>query len=104
MPLHAHNTLFDNRGLGIGSDVTSEEVDLAWPDGGFVTDDATGAVLHGFSATSAITGFNDINVDTGVDGGGAGRVPEPASWALTIGGLGLMGTVLRRRRSAALAT
>jgi len=30
----------------------------------------------------------------------AGYVPEPASWALMIGGLGLAGATLRRRRSA----
>ena len=31
-----------------------------------------------------------------------GGVPEPSTWALMIGGFGLAGTVLRRRRSAAL--
>ncbi len=31
-------------------------------------------------------------------GGGVGGVPEPSTWALTIGGFGLAGGVLRRRR------
>jgi PEP-CTERM motif len=33
----------------------------------------------------------------------AGSVPEPTSWALMIGGFGLTGAMLRRRRSAAVA-
>ncbi len=33
----------------------------------------------------------------------SGGVPEPASWALTITGLGMMGAVLRRRRGLAVA-
>jgi hypothetical protein len=32
-----------------------------------------------------------------------GAVPEPATWTFMIGGLGLVGAVLRRRRSAAAA-
>ena len=31
----------------------------------------------------------------------AGTVPEPASWALMIGGFGLVGASLRRRRAVA---
>ena len=39
----------------------------------------------------------------GGGGGGHGAVPEPASWALMIGGFGLTGVALRRRRAAAAA-
>lgn len=45
-------------------------------------------VMH-FSATSGGSVFLDI--------AGAQAVPEPASWALMIGGFGLAGAVLRRR-------
>ena len=43
-----------------------------------------------------------IGVD-GVTGITAGAVPEPASWALMIGGFGLVGGTMRRRRTATTA-
>ena len=36
--------------------------------------------------------------------GGGGVVPEPATWALMIAGIGLAGAMLRRRQGLALAT
>jgi hypothetical protein len=36
-----------------------------------------------------------------VGGGGVGAVPEPTSWALMIGGFGMAGGMLRRRRATA---
>jgi hypothetical protein len=38
-----------------------------------------------------------------VVGVGAGGVPEPASWALMIGGFGLAGAALRRRKALVAA-
>jgi hypothetical protein len=35
--------------------------------------------------------------------GGAGAVPEPASWAMMVGGFGAIGGALRRRRKAAVS-
>ena len=46
----------------------------------------------------SFTGGPSHNFDFAVAGG---AVPEPASWALMIGGFGLVGATLRRRRTAA---
>ena len=44
---------------------------------------------------------NDFALDDMSFSGAAGAVPEPATWALMIGGFGLAGAALRRRRVAA---
>ncbi|MGZ3378495.1 MAG: PEPxxWA-CTERM sorting domain-containing protein [Phenylobacterium sp.] len=77
----------------------------------------TGAGHFSFSDNGHIldTGFYDF-VNNNVDGnesinwndiGGAanrgGTVPEPTTWALMIGGFGIAGAALRRRRSAVAA-
>ena len=70
---------------------------MAWKTGGF---SFTGTGSSTTITLAAVTGgnggvfFDKISVDS------AGGVPEPATWALMIGGFGLMGVSLRRRRSA----
>lgn len=78
--------------------------------GGTLTDIATGKPACGISAASA-SGFNYLaGIDIGacqVDGGGGGGtsgVPEPASWALMLGGFGLVGGVLRSGRRTLAVT
>ncbi|MGZ3376624.1 MAG: PEPxxWA-CTERM sorting domain-containing protein, partial [Phenylobacterium sp.] len=56
---------------------------------------------NAFSALVSDHGVHLENFAFSVAGGGA--VPEPASWALMIGGFGLAGAALRRRRQVALA-
>ena len=60
------------------------------------------------TGTSSVLTFTDLN--TGSPYGAAldnvsisAGVPEPASWALMIGGFGLAGSALRRRRALAVA-
>ena len=48
------------------------------------------------------TGDNSGSVAADVVGGASALVPEPAAWALMIGGFGLAGAALRRRRALAL--
>jgi hypothetical protein len=67
----------------------------------FFTDDA--ATAQG----EASTGFVDyIRIfDTAITPGEANptAVPEPATWAMFIGGFGLVGGAMRRRRKLAIA-
>lgn len=53
--------------------------------------------------TVHIAGSDDFAVDTINFSTSGGAVPEPASWALMIGGFGLAGGALRRRRALAAA-
>jgi hypothetical protein len=39
-----------------------------------------------------------FNFDTGMQFSAAAGVPEPASWAMMVGGFGLLGSAMRRRR------
>jgi len=66
---------------------------------------------YDFSITSGfVTGTNTLDFivyNTGGPGGlrveMSGGVPEPASWALMLGGFGLVGGVMRSRRKAAVS-
>jgi hypothetical protein len=48
-------------------------------------------------------GNNNQNADFAPDNATVASVPEPATWALMIGGFGLVGAATRRRRAAACA-
>jgi hypothetical protein len=97
--INGESSIFNIAGGRSGSLFAFEGAHLTWDEAGFITDDQTGEVLHGFSAISGDTAFNYVGIDTGSDPSQA--VPEPSTWALAICGFGLAGTALRRRRSAA---
>lgn len=71
---------------------------MAWLTGGFsfVGDGSTATLA--LAATNGTNGgvfFDAISVQTGI--------PEPAAWAMMIGGFGLAGAMLRRRRAISAA-
>ncbi len=97
LSINGETSIFNTAGGRSGSLFSFEGAHLTWDEGGFITDDQTGQVLHGFSAISNDTAFNYVGLDTGIDR--SGGVPEPSTWALAICGFGLAGAALRRRRA-----
>jgi len=78
------------------------------PTGGFCNWTPAGVAFAGtaksidFGGTVNQTGYD--NITFGSERPGTGNpVPEPATWALMIGGFGMAGAVIRRRRSLSLA-
>lgn len=88
---------------GFGDPFNRYSLAMRFLSGGTLTDAATGNAACGITASSA-SGFDylagiDIGacqVGGGGGSGGTGDVPEPASWALMLGGFGLVGGSLRR--------
>jgi hypothetical protein len=95
---------------------------LTWDGGGLTQvhygDNLTGLLnitVNGGTFNSGILGLNDGNRRCGASCYGLDvtanfewqndptGVPEPASWALMIGGFGMAGTMLRRRKAVAVA-
>ena len=70
---------------------------MIWKTGSFDfvgTGSPTSITLAAVTAGNGGVFFDSVSVQT------AGGVPEPATWALMIGGFGLAGAMLRRRRAA----
>jgi len=95
-------TVAANNGSGpvtLGSSITAGSTTAAW-----------GNFTSGLLTVNAPTNFTFSIVNANTDGNGndfglddislvkVGNVPEPASWAMMLGGFGLMGAAMRRRR------
>ena len=83
---------FDLTGLDFGTPIT-----------GITFDTSLTGVMSSFTADTATFSFADQSLPAATYlsatflTGGTGGVPEPANWALMIGGFGVVGGVMRRR-------
>jgi hypothetical protein len=73
---------------------------MLWQTGGF---DFTGTGHDTIRLAATVQGNGGVFFDSVAVTGPSGAVPEPAAWALMIGGFGLTGAALRRRRTAVAA-
>ena len=99
------NIEFFSNGTGAGEPLGAGEVAVFLPSFLFQQQDGT----FKYTSNSLFFGFNDNNpsdadYDDYVIQITATAVPEPASWALMIGGFGLIGLSVRRQRQKASAT
>ena len=85
-----------------GCDLTPNATDWYNDGGGVIQQLVRWNLPTGFGLTS-ITFTQDHPVDGAILAGVTLGVPEPATWAMMIGGFGLAGAMLRRRRAPAAA-
>jgi len=90
-------TVYTNLGSYNFADLSSPMASSALDFHGFVA--TGGEYFTGFSLASA-QGAGSAPSTTDFELGHAGAVPEPASWAMMVGGFGLAGAAMRRRRTA----
>ena len=71
--------------------------------GGFADSTATFRTRLGDDLSADTRTMLAENLESAIDRGAVVAVPEPATWAMMIGGFGLLGATVRRRRTAQLA-
>jgi hypothetical protein len=67
--------------------------------GGFADSSSTFTTRLGDDLTEEVRAQFEQNLSSAIDQGAALAVPEPATWAMMIGGFGLIGAAERRRRT-----
>jgi len=79
--------------------------DLSFPSGNQISGETNGIVTYTVHSGSHIVGavFQSSQNSFEFDNLAAGAVPEPATWAMMIGGFGLIGAASRRRNRQAVA-
>jgi hypothetical protein len=78
--------------------------DLSFPSGNQISGETNGVVTYSVATGPRIVGavFQSSQNSFEVDNLAVGAVPEPAAWAMMIGGFGLIGAVSRRRNRQAI--
>ena len=91
--------------LGCGDDGQADGIAYFGPEGflgtGMATIDCFCSISPNFYGAGGVSGFSSYVYGTITYSFSA--APEPASWALMLGGFGLVGNALRNRRKAAIA-
>jgi hypothetical protein len=93
-------------GLGQGFDVLVRYMDAAHPDEIVSPRPAGSRGFYGFTSSAPISevrfigraGIETYTFDNLRFGQAAAAVPEPATWAMLVGGFGLVGATIRRQR------
>ena len=76
--------------------------DLSFPSGNQISGETNGVITYRVTSGPKLTGatFTSSQNSFEFDNLASGAVPEPAAWAMMLGGFGLAGTAMRRRRRA----
>jgi hypothetical protein len=79
--------------------------DLTFPSGNQISGETNGVVTYSVASGPRIVGavFQSSQNSFEFDNLAVGAVPEPAAWAMMIGGFGLIGAVTRRRNRQPIA-
>lgn len=80
--------------------------DLTFPSGNQISGETNGRVTYNVTGGPKLIGatFSSTANSFEFDNLATGAVPEPAAWALMLGGFGMMGAAVRRRRSQVRVT
>lgn len=75
--------------------------DLTFPSGNQISGETNGVVTYRVTSGAKLTGatFTSSQNSFEFDNLAVGAVPEPAAWAVMLGGFGMMGAAVRRRRT-----
>ena len=103
--LDTYNTLTLRYADGSSQDYVGGQIinDLTFPSGNQVSGETNGVVTYRVTSGPKLTGatFTSSANSFEFDNLAAGAVPEPATWAMMIGGFGLIGAASRRRARVA---
>ena len=99
--LDTYNTLTLHYANGSSQDYIGGQIinDLTFPSGNQISGETNGVVAYKVTSGPKLTGatFTSSANSFEFDNLAAGAVPEPATWAMMIGGFGFVGAAARRR-------
>lgn len=97
------NIILNQSGNTTTSGFLASTIDIYPPNNGAITFDSFTTSFTIYDLQTPASVYRGVFDYTLVHDNALGAVPEPATWALMIGGFGLAGAALRRRRSVVAA-